>query len=630
MKKSGIIGKILKLRLIYKLSTSYLIMVLIMILVGTIGLREIYNIGDLSVNMYKEKMMPLTKMENISRLMYQYRLLVFQHLGEEDPDKMKEIVIKSEAKNTEIQEALNQENLLTQEETLIVLKEQWLQFITSAQEIIVLSSEYEKESANEIAKTDNNDGFNKVNQTIETVITALKEDSEISYVQTKNIISSSLITMLIIMLAGILVALLLAITISRIVTKPLGGEPEDMAEITKGISIGDLDIQVDLGKKKPSGLLADMLNMREVLQRRVKLADAIADGNLTEEVILISEKDMLGSALQRMTNGLNHLLSEIVSNSRALNKSSEDLTRASAQMSELSHDVNIKTDTVSGAAHEISINISTMASSSEEMSANIKSISDRSSHMLENTEIMIKTVEDITNSIEDVALKSKKSAEITDNAKKMSGDATSEIQKLSQSASEIGEVTEIIKEISQQTNLLALNANIEAATAGDAGKGFAVVANEIKELAKQSSKAAQSIGTKITDVQEMTQGAVNKIEQVADIIGEISESSNAISELSNNQSNAAGNMSESVKETTNGFQDITNLIRELSNAAREIAAHSAELEKGSADISKNISEVNGAMDNSEKSVNTVKEESENLTDIASKQNELVKSFKLKK
>ena len=618
------------MRLIYKLSTSYLIMVLIMILVGTIGLREIYNIGDLSVNMYKEKMMPLTKMENISRLMYQYRLLVFQHLGEEDPDKMKEIVIKSEAKNTEIQEALNQENLLTQEETLIVLKEQWLQFITSAQEIIVLSSEYEKESANEIAKTDNNDGFNKVNQTIETVITALKEDSEISYVQTKNIISSSLITMLIIMLAGILVALLLAITISRIVTKPLGGEPEDMAEITKGISIGDLDIQVDLGKKKPSGLLADMLNMREVLQRRVKLADAIADGNLTEEVILISEKDMLGSALQRMTNGLNHLLSEIVSNSRALNKSSEDLTRASAQMSELSHDVNIKTDTVSGAAHEISINISTMASSSEEMSANIKSISDRSSHMLENTEIMIKTVEDITNSIEDVALKSKKSAEITDNAKKMSGDATSEIQKLSQSASEIGEVTEIIKEISQQTNLLALNANIEAATAGDAGKGFAVVANEIKELAKQSSKAAQSIGTKITDVQEMTQGAVNKIEQVADIIGEISESSNAISELSNNQSNAAGNMSESVKETTNGFQDITNLIRELSNAAREIAAHSAELEKGSADISKNISEVNGAMDNSEKSVNTVKEESENLTDIASKQNELVKSFKLKK
>jgi methyl-accepting chemotaxis protein len=600
-----------------------------MILLGTIGLREINNIGDLSINMYQKKMMPLTKMENISRLMYQYRLLIFQHLGEEDPDKMKEIVITSEAKNSEIQGELNQEGILVEEKELITIKEQWLQFVTSSQEIISLSSEYEKESANEIAKTESNEAFNKVNQTIETTIGALENEAENNYVQAENIISSSLVTMLVIMSVGILVALLLAITIARLVTKPLGGEPGDMAEIAKGISIGDLDIQVDLGKKKPKGLLADMLNMREVLQKRVKLADTIADGNLTEEVILISEKDMLGSALQRMTEGLNHLLSEIVNNSQALNKSSEDLTKASTQMSELSHEVNIKTDTVSGAAHEISINISTMASSSEEMSANIKSISDRSSDMLGNTETMIKTVEDITISIDDVALKSKKSTEITDNAKKMSEDATAVIRALSQSAGEIGKVTEMIKEISQQTNLLALNANIEAATAGEAGKGFAVVANEIKELAKQSAKAAEGIGTKITDVQKMTKDAVNTIEQVANIIGEISVSSNAISDLSNNQSIAAGNMSNSVKETTNGFQDITNLIRELSNAAREIAAHSSELEQGSADISKNISEVNGAMDNSEKRVNTVKEESESLTEIANKQNELVSSFKLK-
>ena len=41
---------------------------------------------------------------------------------------------------------------------------------------------------------------------------------------------------------------------------------------------------------------------------------------------------------------------------------------------------------------------------------------------------------------------------------------------------------------------------IEAARAGEAGKGFAVVANEVKELARQTSEATDSIRSSVNNI----------------------------------------------------------------------------------------------------------------------------------
>ncbi|GIH99855.1 methyl-accepting chemotaxis protein [Planobispora takensis] len=57
-----------------------------------------------------------------------------------------------------------------------------------------------------------------------------------------------------------------------------------------------------------------------------------------------------------------------------------------------------------------------------------------------------------------------------------------------------------IDAVSRATNILALNAKIEATRAGEAGKGFSVVADEVRELAEESSKAAQDIGSSIREL----------------------------------------------------------------------------------------------------------------------------------
>jgi methyl-accepting chemotaxis protein len=296
------------------------------------------------------------------------------------------------------------------------------------------------------------------------------------------------------------------------------------------------------------------------LQRTVKILDKVATGDLTQRVEADREDEIgqmnaaLNVALERMSN----TVKSISAHFEVLGHSSAKLSEVSTLMATNAESTAMQANVASAAAEQVSANVSTVSAGAEQMGVSIKEIA-KSAH---------------------------EAAKVATAAVKVADKTTTNVAKLGVSSAEIGNVIKIITSIARQTNLLALNAAIEAARAGEAGKGFAVVANEVKELAKQTSKATEDIGNKISTIQDDTKGAVEAIDQIAKIIHQINSLQNTIASAVEEQTATTSEISRNVAEAAQVSNGIAQNVTSVAQAARSTTQGASSTKEAAVDLAK--------------------------------------------
>jgi methyl-accepting chemotaxis protein len=282
------------------------------------------------------------------------------------------------------------------------------------------------------------------------------------------------------------------------------------------------------------------------LSKAVVVLEGLADGrlDLQLDVHTTDEVGQMASALNRAMVKLRDAMNLMGNNAQGLASASEELSAVSSQMKGSADDSALQAQAVSAAAEEVSMNVQTVAAGTEEMSASIREIAKN------------------TNDASGVASR----------AVEIAGTASTTVATLGESSAEIGNVIKVINSIAEQTNLLALNATIEAARAGEAGKGFAVVASEVKELARETSKATEDIGHRIEAIQNDTRAAVAAIAEIAAIIEQINDTQSTIASAVEEQTATTNEMSRSVTEAATGSTDIASTIMGVARTASETTA----------------------------------------------------------
>lgn len=293
----------------------------------------------------------------------------------------------------------------------------------------------------------------------------------------------------------------------------------------------------------------------------VRHTTQIAAGDLSVNDLSVKTNDEIGqlaTAFNDMKSNLYQLITHVQQSTEQLNASAQELSASTEEMTASVEESNSKITATAQNAQTSAIAATESASAVEETASGVHRIAQATQHLNEQSNY---TAEAVQSGVTSIVEAKEQMTKINHSTWKLND----LVEKLTKQSEEIGQMTKVITDITDQTNLLALNASIEAARAGEYGKGFAVVAEEVRKLAEESKRSADSITSLTLDIQHDTKNVGKALYESIDYV----KDGVHIIDVAEHSFHA---IKTSITDMTGQIQDISATAEQLSVSAEQVAA----------------------------------------------------------
>ena len=232
-----------------------------------------------------------------------------------------------------------------------------------------------------------------------------------------------------------------------------------------------------------------------------------------------------------------------------------------------------------------------VASDSAEIAHGNQELSKRTEQQASALEETASSMEQLSNAVEINADRAGQANQLAMNASRVAtdggqvvGQVVDTMREINDSSRRIVDIIGVIDGIAFQTNILALNAAVEAARAGEQGRGFAVVASEVRSLAGRAAAAAKEIKTLIGSSVERVEKGSALVDQAGRTMNELVTSIQQVTQIIAEISNASAEQSAGVTQVGHAVAMMDKATQQNAAMVEEIAAAASGLRSQSEDL----------------------------------------------